>query len=295
MLGRSRLGLIAAACLAAAPAPAAPRAVQVGEFVWHGSGEHFGGFSGLELTEDGLGFVALSDSGALMYGRLQRDPSGAVIGVAEAAFAHLHSAEGDEYDKYSGDSEGLALAPDGSILVSFERDHRIERFRLPEAVALPVPGAPEFAELGRNAGIEALAIAADGALIAIPERSGAVDRPFPVYSNAGGEWHVAGQIRRDGLWLPVGADIGPDGQLYLLERDFIPLVGFMSRVRRITLVGEGVAADHILLVTQAGQHDNLEGLAAWRDAAGAIRLTMISDDNFLPLQVSQFVDYRVEE
>ncbi len=68
----------------------------------------------------------------------------------------------------------------------------------------------------------------------------------------------------------------------------------MSRVRRITLAGGPGAADEVLLQTEAGTHDNLEGLAVWQDAAGAIRLTMISDDNFLPTQRTEIVDYRVD-
>jgi hypothetical protein len=48
-----------------------------------------------------------------------------------------------------------------------------------------------------------------------------------------------------------------------------------------------------LLETATGTYDNLEGLAVWRDDAGAIRLTMISDDNFKSFQVTQFVEYRV--
>lgn len=43
------------------------------------------------------------------------------------------------------------------------------------------------------------------------------------------------------------------------------------------------------------QFDNLEGLAVWRDDTGAIRLTMVSDDNFNPLQTTQLVEFRVPE
>ena len=36
------------------------------------------------------------------------------------------------------------------------------------------------------------------------------------------------------------ADFGPDGQLYLLERDFGWLAGFATRVRRFTLGPDGL-------------------------------------------------------
>ncbi len=38
--------------------------------------------------------------------------------------------------------------------------------------------------------------------------------------------------------------------------------------------------DETLFDSTTGTYDNLEGLSVWRDAGGAIRLTMISDDNF---------------
>jgi hypothetical protein len=48
------------------------------------------------------------------------------------------------------------------------------------------------------------------------------------------------------------------------------------------------------LETVPRTHDNLEGIAVWRDAEGFIRLTMISDDNGrAPFQRTEFVEYRV--
>ena len=56
-------------------------------------------------------------------------------------------------------------------------------------------------------------------------------------------------------------------------------------VRIVARVGNGGAV----------RHDNLEGLAVWRDDSGAIRLTMISDDNFNLLQRTELVEYAVPE
>lgn len=44
--------------------------------------------------------------------------------------------------------------------------------------------------------------------------------------------------------------------------------------------------------SELGRHDNLEGLSVWRDAQG-LRLTMVSDDNFMFFQRTEFVEYRV--
>jgi hypothetical protein len=68
---------------------------------------------------------------------------------------------------------------------------------------------------------------------------------------------------------------------------------FASRVRRFEVADGRVVREETLLKTATGTHDNLEGLAVWRDADGAIRLLMVSDDNNTPLQQTQIVEYRV--
>jgi hypothetical protein len=46
-----------------------------------------------------------------------------------------------------------------------------------------------------------------------------------------------------------------------------------------------------LFINGVGVQDNLEGLSVWRDIAGQIRLTLISDDNFRLLQRTEIVEY----
>lgn len=301
MRRRTRLGLIAAlACLPLAcgvgarlGGAAEPQmAEHVGAWVWRSSVERFGGFSGLELSADGLDFAAVSDRGTLAQGRLQRDSDGRVTGVEQAVLRPLQDRKGQALTGRFTDAEGLALAADGSLYISFEGYARVARYAEPGDAAeqLPRPGA--FDAMQNNSSLEALAIGPDGALYTLPERSGARDRPFPVWRFRGGQWDQPFALPRDGNWLPVGADFGPDGQLYLLERDFF-VIGFLSRVRRFRIEGDAVTGGEVLLQTRAAAHDNLEGIAVWQDAGGAIRLTMISDDNFLWVQRTEFVDYRL--
>ena len=66
-----------------------------------------------------------------------------------------------------------------------------------------VPPHPDFGRLQHNSGLEALAIDADGTLYAIPERSGKLERPFPVYRLRDGRWDKALRLRRDGTFLVV--------------------------------------------------------------------------------------------
>jgi hypothetical protein len=46
-----------------------------------------------------------------------------------------------------------------------------------------------------------------------------------------------------------------------------------------------------VLQTRLGDHGNLEGLAVWRDTDGLLRLTMVSDDNFLSFLPGEIVEY----
>ena len=73
--------------------------------------------------------------------------------------------------------------------------------------------------------------------------------------------------RRDGDFLVVDADFGPDGKLYVLERDF-GWLGFRTRVRRFALGPDGLGDEVTLLETPFGELDNMEGISVWRDAAG---------------------------
>jgi len=153
-----------------------------------------------------------------------------------------------------------------------------------------LPSHPDFAAMQANAALEAIAIGPDGALYALAERSGRAERPFPVYRFREGIWDVPFTIPRRGAFLVSGADIGPDGRLFLLERDFAG-IGFRSRVRSFDLTG---GDERVELQSSVGQFDNLEGLAVWQDGQG-IRLTMISDDNQNWFQQTEIVEYRLAD
>jgi len=291
------LGLTACAAvavsLAAAPADSGPQpATLVGAFVWEDGRDGFGGFSGLEVGADGLAFVALSDRAAMVAGRLRRDASGAVAGVEAGSLAPLLDTEGQPLRGGRADSEGLAIGPDGTTWISFEGVARVRREGGGQPPIL-LPNHPDFAGLPRNGALEALAVDAEGRLYAIPETPR--DGGFPVYRFADGAWDLAFAIPASDGFVATGADVGPDGRLYVLERDFAGL-GFRSRLRRLNLDGSDEA---VLLTTAMGVHDNLEGVSVWRDEAGAhgggLRATLIADDNFRFLQRTEIVDYRLPE
>jgi len=283
--------LFASVSLAHAQGPAL---VEDARVVWSSGNVDFGGFSGIEVLDDGATFLAVSDRGHWATGRFDRD-GGTLSGVETTGFGPLREIRGPALSGEDVDAEGLATDADGAAWVSFEAFHRIRRYDPVDAPAANVPGPRDFANLQNNSGLEALAIDGSGTLYAIPERSGKLDRPFPVYRYRDGVWDADLGIRRDGAFLVTGADFGPDGRLYVLERDFRWLGGFSNRVRRFELGPNGFTNEVTLLELPFGNTDNFEGISVWRDGAGDIRATLVSDDNFFPLQETAIAEYVLRE
>ncbi len=69
---------------------------------------------------------------------------------------------------------------------------------------------------------------------------------------------------------PVGADFGPDGRFYLLERHLSGIFGFQSRVRSFRIDGNRISDERVVLRTATGTHDNLEGIARLAGRGGGI-------------------------
>ena len=298
MRRRVVLGLGAGAALAASlglrAEPTSGRAQFLSSVTWRHDHKYFGGVSGLELNADGTAFIAISDRGHILNGRLKRRGDH-IHRIVIERFKRLRHTDGGRLPRFHYDAEGLAMAADGTLYVSFETTHRVNRYASPGATPVELPHHPDFAGQQTNSSFEMLAIGPDQALYTMPERSGSTTRPFPIYRFAQGRWEQPFSVPRRVPFLPVGADFGPDGRLYLLERHFTGIFGFASRVRRFDLTPEGLANEETLLETRAGKHDNLEGLTVWRDGAGRIRLTMVSDDNYRKLQRTEFVEYAVAE
>lgn len=278
------------ALIAALPGQVRAGAELVGSYVWRMDSPLFGGLSSLET--DGDRFWTTSDKGAIASGVFER-LEGRIVGVTAAKIAPLLTPKGDPVRRYAIDAEGIARGPDGTTYVSFEAEHRVWAYPDPFGPARPLPIPGEFRALQNNSSLEALAVDAAGTLYTMPERSGEIDRPFPVWRYRNGIWDQPFALRRDGDFLAVGADFGPDGKLYLLERRNV-LITFATRVRRFTLDGDKVTGEETLLETDLGVHGDLEGIDV-TEVDGKIRLTMIADDNFQPFMRTEIVEYLITE
>ncbi|WP_163847752.1 esterase-like activity of phytase family protein [Pseudooceanicola aestuarii] len=236
-----------------------------------------GGLSAIEVSADGSTFVALTDRGQVVEGRLERN-AGELAALRVARLRQLDDDGGTLIHEFKIDSEGLAIGPHGTRHISFEGPARVYR---DGATLDRLPDPPDHAALEDNTGYEALAVDAQGRLLTLAEQSR--DTDFPLFRYENGAWSRIARIQREGRYRPVGADVGPDGQFYLLERSFF--FGFRNRVRRFDLTAPADAPrpGTIIWHGDSGLNRNLEGLAVWHDGAGALRLTMVADDNFMAL------------
>lgn len=266
----------------------------VGSFAWAMEDDNFGGLSGIEMSADGQSFLAITDRGGWTQGVVTRSPDGQITAIDATPIRLLRGRFEAPLADQRNDSEGLAVAADGTIFVSFEHVARVLRYDSADGPARNLPTPREFGRFQNNSSLEALAIDADGTLYTLPERSGALTRPFPVWRFKNGAWDQPFDLRRDAAFLPVGADIGPDGRLYLLEREFLGLSGFANRVRSFAMGDQSLSDERTEIETTAGQHDNLEGISVWRDENGLLRLTMVADDNFNFFQTTEIVEYRLD-
>lgn len=262
------------------------RAEWLASYRWSQKADWFGGFSGLEMEADGRRIHVLSDRATYATAEIERDEKDRIRKVSLLSHSSLPHP--------NGDSEGLALLPDGRTFVSFEDKTRVEALDLQAQSLKPLPRPALFRKHDGNKSFEALAVAENGDLIAVAEQPGPKDTELIVWRWNGTRWRQAFVYPWDEKYLPVGADFGPDGRLYVLERAFSG-VGFRSRLRRFDLAqlqaGQRQIVGDTLLESGLAAHDNLEGVAIWRDQEGRLRATMISDDNFLWVQTTEIVEY----
>lgn len=262
----------------------------VGTFVWEA--EVANGLSGIEIPDSGRSFVMVSDRGWYIEGRFERE-DGRISGVLVDRYLPVLGQDGLPVTARRvgdwSDAEGIAILPDGTQFISFERWAHVWRYDRPGGRATYIPDHPSFSDYSDNRQLEAIAADPEGRIVVIPESTHAETGGFPVYRLDSDGWAIAGGIERRGRFAVVGADFGPDGRLYLLERGHVLGRWWRSRIRVFdTPDGRG----EVLWSTRPGAYHNLEGIAVWAEGED-LRITLVSDNNMRRSEPAQFVEFRL--
>jgi hypothetical protein len=193
------------------------------------------------------------------------------------------------------DTESLTMER-GIAYVGIERVNRIVRFDYGKDGLLargePIPVPPGVQTLPSNKGLEALAVVPvgmplAGTLIAISERG--LDAAGNILAFLiGGPTPGTFTLRRNDDFDVTDATVTAEGDLLVLERRFGFLSGAGMRIRTIPLgeIKPGVVAiGRVLIDADLGYEiDNMEGIGVHKNAAGETIITIVSDDNFSPIQ-----------
>jgi hypothetical protein len=201
-----------------------------------------------------------------------------------------------------------SIADDGDTLyVGIERTNRIVRFDYGKrgilARAQPVAVPPGIEDLPYNQGLEAMVFVPrkyplGGALIAVSEyglnEAGDI-KAFLI----GGPNPGMLAVRCIGGYSVSDAALLPGGDLLILERRYSLLNGITVRIRRIPLAeirpGAVVDGPTIFEADMRCQIDNMEALSVHRARSGETVLTLMSDDNFSPIQRTLLLQFELSE
>lgn len=265
----------------------------------------FGGFSGLRLLNSGTNLISLSDTASWFTAKLNRDENNKLTGIANATLSCLCRNNGKPYgSKRWGDSEGLEIIGDKAY-VSFERLNRINVYHL-DGNQMPSnarQATPSFKPLNisDNKGLEALAIAPKaspiaGKIITIAEESlnkAGDHRAFIANKTTIEEFSIAAT---NGYQI-TDADFLENGDLIILERKLASIIDLGVRIRRFKAnaiaPSKRVVGEILMESGITSQIDNMEGLATWKNTKGETILTLISDDNFVSLQRTILIEFKL--
>ncbi len=279
-----------------------PAETHFGELEWRGGieirspNDDLGGISGLIIRGNGTSLLGISDVGSWLTADLTYR-AGMLNGLENVHMAPLLGAPGENLQgKHAADSEGLGLANNGDILVSFERYHRIARYDFDgagaQARAAYIAIPEESENFSDNKGLEAVGQFPAGSLLggrilAVAERYLDDDGNHTGWLLGDGD-PVKLQFARVEDFDITAMTILPDGRLILLERAFSILLGPAMRLRLVEpaelRAGNVITGRELMRANSHETIDNMEGLANHVSEDGETILTLISDDNFRSFQ-----------
>ena len=290
--------------------PREPKQTRFGSLTFRGGlilespARDFGGLSALHIEPGGEHFVSLSDRGQWLRGRIVYQGK-VPVAITDAEMAPVLGPDGRPLKNRGWyDTESLAW-DNGIAWVGIERVQQIVRFDFGKdgmrARGTPIAVPPGMKLLPHNKSLECLATVPTGGplggqLIAISEHG--LDTHGNLMSFLVGGAGGVFSLRRTDDFDVSDCAVGPDNKLLVLERRFSWLRGIAVRIRSVPLAdiksGALVDGPELMFADMANQIDNMEALAVHRDATGATVLTMVSDDNFSPLQRTLLLQFTLE-
>ena len=213
---------------------------------------------------------------------------------------------GKPLNHFNSDAEDLAPDGDtGKLWVAFEGLTRVAQYpaalnKARGRIGKPLHPWNKFEERFGNAGFEAVASLRDGQALAIAEAllPGVDAGPgASAFLYADEKWTEVFSIPTPDGYAVTSADLGPDGQLWLLERR-VGWTGFITRIRRFPLIWTGntlsLGRGETLLEGRLGWRDNFEGLSLWRDAKGGTVVSLITDDGYSFWQRTLILEFNLD-
>lgn len=242
----------------------------------------FGGFSGLIIDDESKNLLAISDKGDWWQAPFDAQSSVPPMSGTVQRFSF-----GAKAAKIDLDAESL-IKFNGGYLVSFEHNHRLEFVsEIGAAPSKPLLSNIDFSGISGNGGMEAIAHLETGQVLAFSEKG----------LNGAGHlqaWLVSAdnvqtlKFQPPKNFSPTDAAVMPNGDVLVLMRHFSAIDGVAIKVLVIKaddiIAGAVLTGQEVLHLTPEFTVDNMEGLDVVALDADTIRLVMISDDNFNPLQ-----------
>lgn len=240
---------------------------------------------------------AVSDQGWWLRADLRSNSAGAPLGLEAARLGPLLDPRGQVLQgKRNRDAEGLAARGGGFGEL---------RAQPPPVVLSPAPGPgraagalslpPWLTASPKNSGVEAVSVLADGRILLLAEDSGRQGRTTGALGDGQGWQKISYRLHAD--FKPTALAPLPGGGCLVLERAYNPVLGARARLGWLPPEGlrSGAELVPVLLADLAPPlaTDNFEGLAVVPEPAGGLRVYLLSDDNYFPLQRTLLLAFRL--
>lgn len=248
------------------------------------------GYSAVIVEQDGAQILIASDFGRFIQAGVARDAAGLITDVTTQQSWPTLLHRGGATTRFQGDLEALTRLPDGRLGLGFEHLTRLQIQSNLEESPQALHAWNVFEDRFDNATFEALATLANGDMLAIMERADtgvtgftqaytyalqtglSAPQPFPVTQR----------------FSVTGADVGPDGCLYILERRYGLFTGFQFQL--IQMDAQNWQAPRTLLYRSKPMSlGNAEGVSVWQRGDHLVA-TLITDDGFPPLSPTRIIE-----